>query len=120
MCCIVEYTDEFYHWWNMLTEEEQETISTHVEILEKRGSALSFPYSSGINNSKYSHMRELRIQYRGKPYRVLYAFDPKRIAILLIGGTKTGDNRWYKKYIPIADKLYDEHLIEIGVNKYAH
>jgi hypothetical protein len=55
-------------------------------------------------------MRELRIQHRGKPYRILYAFDPHRAAILLIGGMKTGDDRWYKKQIPIADKLYEEHL----------
>lgn len=55
-------------------------------------------------------MRELRIQHAGKPYRVLYAFDPRRTAILLIGGNKTGDNRWYEKHIPMADDLYTEHL----------
>jgi hypothetical protein len=55
-------------------------------------------------------MRELRIQHGGRPYRVLYAFDPRRVAILLIGGDKTGDDRWYDKYIPLADKIYDAHL----------
>ena len=55
-------------------------------------------------------MRELRVQHQGKPYRVLYAFDPLRVALLLIGGDKTGNDRWYEKHIPIADKLYDEHL----------
>ena len=59
-------------------------------------------------------MRELRIQHRGDPYRVLYAFDPRRMAILLIGGCKTGDARWYEKIVPVADDLYDEHLEEIG------
>ena len=59
-------------------------------------------------------MRELRIQHRGDPYRVLYAFDPRRTAILLIGGCKTGDARWYEKMVPVADDLYDEHLEEIG------
>ena len=59
-------------------------------------------------------MRELRIQHRGDPYRVLYAFDPRRMAILLIGGCKTGDARWYEKMVPVADDLYDEHLEEIG------
>lgn len=59
-------------------------------------------------------MRELRIQHRGAPYRVLYAFDPRRRAILLIGGFKMGDDRWYEKMVPIADDLYDEHLGEIG------
>ncbi|MCZ0954801.1 MAG: type II toxin-antitoxin system RelE/ParE family toxin [Rhodospirillaceae bacterium] len=47
-------------------------------------------------------------------YRVLYAFDPRRTAILLIGGCKTGDDRSYEKMVPIAEDLYDEHLGEIG------
>jgi hypothetical protein len=71
---------------------------------------LAFPFSSGIERSRHSHMRELRIQHAGRPYRVLYAFDPRRVAILLIGGDKTGDVRWYDKYVPLADKIYDEHI----------
>jgi hypothetical protein len=55
----------------------------------------------------------LRIQHEGRPYRVLYAFDPNRAAILLIGGDKTGNNRWYEIFAPIADRLYDEHLAEL-------
>ncbi|MBK8451977.1 MAG: type II toxin-antitoxin system RelE/ParE family toxin [Thiofilum sp.] len=59
-------------------------------------------------------MRELRIQHEGRPYRILYAFDPRRCAILLIGGDKTGDKRWYEIHVPIADKLYDKHLEYLG------
>jgi hypothetical protein len=55
-------------------------------------------------------MRELRVQHRGRPYRVLYAFDPRRVAILLIGGDKTGHDRWYEQFVPVADHLYDRHL----------
>jgi hypothetical protein len=55
-------------------------------------------------------MRELRIQHQGRPIRILYAFDPVRNAILLIGGDKTGNKRWYKTHVPIADKLYNQHL----------
>jgi hypothetical protein len=55
-------------------------------------------------------MRELRIQHKGRPYRVLYAFDPRRAAVSLIGGDKTGNNRWYREMVPVADRLYDEHL----------
>jgi hypothetical protein len=58
-------------------------------------------------------MRELRVQSSGTPLRVFYAFDPRRTAILLIGGNKTGDDRFYEKYIPIADRLYDTYLEEI-------
>jgi hypothetical protein len=58
-------------------------------------------------------MKELRTQHAGDPYRTLYAFDPKRVAILLIGGNKTGDSNWYKTYLPIADNLYEKHLEEL-------
>ena len=55
-------------------------------------------------------MRELRVQHEGRPYRILYAFDPRRCAILLIGGDKTSDKRWYDVHVPVADGLYDMHL----------
>jgi len=58
-------------------------------------------------------MRELRVQSGGRPIRVFYAFDPRRAAVLLIGGDKTGNDRFYQKFIPIADRLYDEHLAEL-------
>lgn len=110
MPCEVEYTDEFEEWWNSLSEPEQDDIAAMVGLLEEKGTSLTFPYSSGVESSRHSHMRELRIQHEGDPYRILYAFDPRRLAILLIGGEKTGDDRWYDKYVPIADKIYDNHL----------
>ncbi|TMQ74489.1 type II toxin-antitoxin system RelE/ParE family toxin [Candidatus Accumulibacter phosphatis] len=109
----VEYTDEFGAWWAGLSEAEQETLAASVRLLEERGPMLGFPHSSGINGSKHSHMRELRTQHEGRPFRTLYAFDPRRSAILLIGGDKTGDDRWYIANVPIADRLYDEHLKQL-------
>jgi len=109
----VEYTDEFSQWWLRLTEDEQVSVAASVKLLEERGPNLGFPHSSGINGSKHSHMRELRTQHLGRPYRTLYAFDPLRNAILLIGGDKTGDDRWYAVNVPIGDRLYDEHLEEL-------
>lgn len=106
----IEYTDEFEAWWNSLSEGEQESVAAYVRLLETRGTSLPFPHSSGITGSRHSHMRELRVQHQGSPYRVLYAFDPRRVALLLIGGNKTGNDRWYTEYVPIADRLYDEHL----------
>ena len=106
----VEYTDEFEQWWTTLSETEQIDLAATVTLLQQKGPQLPFPHSSGINNSKHSHMRELRTQHKGRPYRTLFAFDPRRSAILLLGGDKTGDNDWYVKSIPIADRLYDEHL----------
>jgi hypothetical protein len=113
MAWDVEYTDEFEDWWETLDEDEQVEVAASVGLLEEKGPTLPFPHSSGINGSKFGEMRELRIQYKGDPYRVLYAFDPRRTAILLIGGNKTGDDRWYDKFVPIADKLYQVHLAEI-------
>ena len=114
MTCEVEYTDEFGDWWNNLSEGEQDSVAAKVQLLEQLGPHLPYPHSSGVNTSRHSHMRELRIQHRGDPYRVLYAFDPRRMAILLIGGCKTGGDRWYERMVPVADDLYDEHLKEIG------
>jgi hypothetical protein len=109
----VEFTDEFGGWFGTLGEVVQDDIDRVVGLLEAKGPGLPFPYSSGIEASKHAHMRELRIQSGGEPYRVFYAFDPRRTAILLIGGNKGGDDRFYETMIPIADRLYDTYLIEI-------
>lgn len=109
----IEYTDEFGAWWAMLSAEEQESLAASVRLLEERGPALGFPHSSGISRSKHGHMRELRTQHDGRPLRSLYAFDPRRSAILLLGGDKTGDDRWYDVNVPLADSLYDKHLAEL-------
>jgi hypothetical protein len=110
----VEYTDEFGRWWDTLTEAEQESVDVSVRLLEAMGPQLPFPHSSGVNGSRHGHMRELRVQHAGRPYRVLYAFDPKRAAILLLGGDKTGNKRWYEVHVPLADRLYDAHLKELA------
>ncbi len=107
----IETLDAFEAWWLTLTEQEQNDVTAVVELLGERGAHLPFPFSSGIEGSKYSHMRELRIQSHGDPFRVFYAFDPRRTAILIIGGVKTGKGkRFYKEYVPKADTLYEEHL----------
>jgi hypothetical protein len=106
----VEYTDEFGEWWDTLEADLQDSIAVSVTLLEKKGPSLPYPYSAKIIGFRHNHMRELRIQHKGYPHRVLYAFDPRRAAILLIGGQKAGNDRWYEVYIPVADKLYDEHL----------
>ncbi len=109
----VEYTDAFGEWWDSLTEDEQESVAAAVEVLEERGTELRHPYGSQVKSSRHDHMRELKVQHRGRPIRVLYAFDPRRIAILLVGGDKTGDDRWYERFVPMADRLYDEHLKQL-------
>lgn len=107
----VEYTDAFQAWWEGLREEEQESVSATIRLLERDGPSLSFPHSSRIVLSKLGKLRELRIQHRGRPYRVLYAFDPRRVAILLLGGDKTGHDRWYEQNVPRAEILYRLHFM---------
>jgi hypothetical protein len=113
MAVNIEYTDEFGQWWSSLTVNEQNDITVALMLLEEKGINLGFPYSSKINGSRHSGMRELRIQSKGNPIRIFYMFDPRRTAILLIGGDKTGDDRFYERFIPIADQLYDIYLEEI-------
>jgi len=109
----IEFTDEFEKWWDTLSEAEQESVAVSVSLLEIMGPNLPRPHSDTVKGSSFKNMKELRTQHAGQPYRTLYAFDPRRTAILLIGGNKTGDNDWYQTYIPIADKLYEKHLEEI-------
>jgi hypothetical protein len=84
-----------------------------VRLLELIGPALGRPYVETIQTSRHPHMHELRVQHRGHPYRVLFAFDPRRAAILLIGGDKTGDERFYERLVPRADQLYDTYLDQL-------
>ena len=109
----VEFTDEFRRWWSSLNEGEQDDVAFSVRHLEEFGPALGFPHSSKVMTSRYAQMRELRTQSGGRPLRTLYAFNPLRTAILLIGGDKTGDDRWYETLVPIADRLFEDHLKEL-------
>ncbi len=105
----VEFTDEFGTWWNRLNEAEQVDVRAQVNLLRRFGPALGRPHVDSVASSKHANMKELRVQHRGRPYRVLFALDPRRIAILLVGGDKTGKGRWYKEFVPMADRLYEQH-----------
>lgn len=105
----VEYTDQFEVWFEELDERQQESIVIAVEVLQGRGPGLGRPLIDTIKRSRHANMKELRPR-RGN-LRILFAFDPRRMAILLIGGDKTHRwEGWYEKTIPFADQLYDEHL----------
>src|ERR1700733_9918497 len=117
MAYEVEVSDEFKTWYEDLPEPEQNSVERVVLMLMEAGPALGYPQSTGIKDSNFGHMRELRIQHEGRPYRVLYAFDPIRVALLLIGGDKTGNNRWYEMFVPKADAIYSAHLQELKKEK---
>ena len=109
----LEYTDEFGSWWSFLSDAQQRSVAHVTRLLEGKGPNLPFPYSSKVHLSRHPGMRELRIQHAGRPYRVLYVFDPRRVALLLLGGDKTGDDRWYQRMVPAADQIYDRFLEEL-------
>jgi hypothetical protein len=105
----VEVTDQFEEWWEGLGEAEQDALDAAVEKLEGLGPSLGRPLADTLEGSRHPNMKELRPP--GTTIRVCFAFDPRRMAILLIGGDKSGRWRaWYKENIPVADALYDEHL----------
>lgn len=110
----VEFTDEFGAWWAGLTEREQDAVAAGVLVLRQLGPSLPRPHADTIRGSRHANIKELRTQCRGRPIRTFYAFDPRRSAILLIGGDKTGDDRFYEKMIPVADRLYDDHLRQLA------
>ncbi|HVX86612.1 MAG TPA: type II toxin-antitoxin system RelE/ParE family toxin [Phycisphaerae bacterium] len=109
----VEYTEEFEAWWETLSSREQEAISRGVGQLESHGPELGRPLVDTVRQSRHAHMKELRTQAGGHPLRTFFAFDPRRMAILLIGGDKTGDKHFYQRMIPEADRLYDDHLKQL-------
>ena len=107
----VEYTDQFEVWWDGLTAEEQDSIAVGVGLLRAHGPALRRPHSGSIRGSAYPNMRELVVQHAGHPYQVLYAFlRPPPGRHPADRWRQDGDERWYDVKVPLADRLYGEHL----------
>ncbi len=97
-----------------LTVEEQQSVSGPVGLLEQHGPSLARPVVDTLTASRHPNMKELR----AGTIRVLFAFNPTRTAILLIGGDKR--DRWqgfYAEMIPLADDLFDEHLTELETER---
>lgn len=123
-----EYTDEFERWWEDLSIEQQEAVAAVVALLQQRGPALKRPAVGAIKGSAFDpQMKELRVSVGGAELRILFVFDPRRVAILLVGGDKAEGTlpgmfavskvgrwkAWYRTAIPAADDLYRQHLEEL-------
>lgn len=104
----VEGSEEFEIWFLALAEKDAEAVARVIGLLEEKGVALGFPYSSDIKGSQV--LRELRVQSGGHPLRVFYAFDPLRRAVLLLGGGKAGNDRFYETFVPRAERIWAEYL----------
>lgn len=99
-----------------LNDSDATAAARVIGLLEAKGIGLGFPYTSAITGSRYP-IRELRIQSSGRPLRVVYAFDPKRQAILLLGGDKTGDNRFYARLMPKVESLWEAYIEEFATGE---
>ena len=104
--------EAFEVWYRDFDDVDAEQVTVVVDLLEARGTSLRYPHSSAIKNSKAA-LRELRIQSKGRRLRVFYRFDPKRQAVLILGGDKTGNDSFFLEFIRQAEKLWDDYLNEI-------
>lgn len=102
----------FDTWFYEQTDEVQEEILAHLSILEESGPNLGRPHVDQVKASSYKNMKELRVQVGGHPFRIFFAFDPERRAIILCAGDKKGEDKklFYKRMIKIADAEFVSHL----------
>ena len=114
MAWEVEVSDEFRQWYLGLSIEERSSVASCVELLELHGPELGRPYVDTLRGSAFPNMKELRVQHLGRPLRILFAFDPRRNAYLILGGDKTGDKNWYIDEIHRPDAICAQYLKEIG------
>jgi hypothetical protein len=103
----IDATDIYDAWFDSQADDVQDAILAHLKALAVEGPRLGRPYCDTLHGSRQGNLKELRVQVGGDPYRVLFAFDSERCAVLLLGGNKRGDKRWYETHIPQAEKLFD-------------
>lgn len=109
----VIFDPDFKLWFYQQEQELQDEVFSVLTLLMEFSPALGRPRVDTLEGSSIKNMKELRIQYKGEPWRILFAFDPKRQAILLVGGNKTGNKRWYKENIPVAEQRYQTYLEQL-------
>ena len=110
----VLFEEPFEGWFLSLTEAERIDILAYINVLKEYGPALGRPYVDTLKGSHLKNLKELRVQHAGDPYRILFAFDPLRQAILLCGGNKKGDKLFYERMIPIAEASYQKYLEDLN------
>jgi hypothetical protein len=111
----IQSVAEFEPWFLTLESGVRVEIAAKISLLQQVGPTLGRPHADTLKGSAYSNMKELRVQIGGDPWRIFFAFDPRRSAILLVGGNKGGDGRFYEVNLPIADERYRNHLTTLIV-----
>ncbi len=109
----VEIGDDFKREFDALPEEVQDELLAKTRLLEQFGPQLGRPNADTLNGSKHANMKELRFKAADGVWRAAFAFDPKRKAIVLVAGDKSGgsEKRFYRDLIAKADARFDAHLM---------
>jgi hypothetical protein len=102
--------ENFLAWLDEQEPEVRVEVLAHARLLAAEGPGLARPYAAVLDDAGYAGMRELRLQVGGKPWRILFAVDPDGTAVLLDGGGKSGDPRWYRRHLTEAGRRYERHL----------
>jgi hypothetical protein len=111
----VEIGDEFQPEYDALHEEVQDEPLAMARLLQQFGPQLKRPHADTMNGSRHANMKELRFKAADGVWRVAFAFDPRRKAVLLVAGDKSGtsEKRFYREFIEKADDRYDAHLARL-------
>lgn len=112
MAWAVVFCEEFEEEFARLSAGLQDELLAHLLLLEHRGPHLGRPKVDTLKGSRLANLKELRFSHARQPYRFLFAFDPTRQAVVLVGGCKAGDKRFYERLIPVAEARYERHLAQ--------
>ena len=119
MTWVALFHEAFEAEFDQLRLEIQDEALANMKLLEQFGPRLGRPKVDTLKGSRYSNMKELRFDAANGPWRIAFAFDPNRAAILLVAGDKSGvsQRRFYRQLIAKADQLYDAHLSALRSQK---
>lgn len=106
---VLVHLDEFDNWLEAQEEDLQDEALAYLGLLEETGPLLARPYADTLKGSKLKNLKELRFSYNGASIRIFFIFDPKQQGVILLGGDKTGNKRFYDRNIPIAETLYAQY-----------
>ncbi|WP_243394110.1 type II toxin-antitoxin system RelE/ParE family toxin [Leptospira meyeri] len=106
----IKRTEEIILWIKELDNDAKKDILVSIEILKEFGPRLGRPHVDTITGSKIKNLKELRVNSKNRPFRIFFVFDPKRNAILLIGGNKATSKKFYPVMIKKSEELYSEYL----------
>ncbi len=110
----IKRSDEFHQWIQTIDDDAKEAIFKHLSILKKIGPTLGRPFVDTIKGSSIKNLKELRVQSKNRVIRVFFVFDPERNILLILGGDKKGNSRFYQEMVPQVEKLYKIYLSKMG------